>query len=283
MKDFIAVLVLYKLSLQKSATYLSINRSLKVHRQILDLIVYDNTPEYNTNLSSSNTPINIDNVSITYIPDYENSGVSKAYNRAQSIGKSKGKKWLLLLDQDTNFPENTISKYISAVLAYPSDLLFAPIMIVDQEKIVSPCHFKFMRGFSLRSINTGVNSLKKYSIINSGMCIDNKSFKINDGYNEKIKLDFSDHDFIKRFKTLVGDRFIVIDLKVCHQLSSTITNSTDSDFARFDYYLQGAKHISVSLKEKLFLQINAFIRACKLSFNHRNFCFMIMFAKNIFK
>lgn len=272
MEEFIAVLVLYKSGLKESKTFLSICRSLEKNNQELDLVVYDNTPEYNDNLPTGVSTIG--NVNVTYCQDYDNSGVSKAYNTGQAIGKLRGKKWIILFDQDTSFPENTITKYIEATHAFPNEKLFSPIMVANGKTIISPCHFKFMRGFSVKEIKTGINSLNNFSVINCGMCIDIKSFDQNKGYNELIKLDFSDHDFVKRFKKTVTDRFIVIDLKVHHELSSTSKNSKYSDLVRFDYYLEGSKYISSSLIERSFLKFNSTMRGLKLSLIHRSFSFL---------
>jgi rhamnosyltransferase len=218
MEEFIAVLVLYKLSLSESQTFLSIRRSLKKNNRCLDLVVYDNTPEYNIELAQQSL---IDkNINIIYYPDNHNSGVSKAYNTAKDIGKKAGKKWIILLDQDTNFPENAVEKYVEGTKLFPDENLYTPIMLIKDHKIISPSYFIGMRGVSLKHIHTGINSLNNLSVINCGMCISILSFEKNTGYNELIKLDFSDHDFIKRFKKNIGNRFIVLNLNVNHELST---------------------------------------------------------------
>jgi hypothetical protein len=111
------------------------------------------------------------------------------------------------------------------------------------------------------------------------MCIKLEAFNKNNGYNELIKLDFSDHDFIKRFKKSIGDRFIVINLKVYHKLSSVTRNSFESDMVRFDYYLEGAKHIWSSPGERIFLKLHACLRSVKLFLIHQNFGFLIKLFK----
>ncbi|WP_183560823.1 glycosyltransferase [Mucilaginibacter sp. SP1R1] len=272
MEQFIAVLVLYKLNLNKSKTFLSILKSLQKAGSKLDLLVYDNSPAYNADIAS--TISSLSEVNINYYPDNNNSGVSKAYNLAQSVGKVNGKKWIILFDQDTDFPEDMIEKYIDATRTFPNDKLFAPIMFANQKTMISPCYFKLMRGFSASGVTTGISSLKKYSVINCGLCIDIDSFMVNNGYNELIRLDFSDHDFIRRFKDTVTDRFIVIDLKVNHELSTESKNSAKSDLVRFDYYLEGAKYISSSVFESFLLKIHAALRSLKLTLIHKDFSFI---------
>ncbi|MBK0381143.1 glycosyltransferase family protein [Mucilaginibacter segetis] len=274
MEDLLAVLVLYNMPLAKSATFLSINASLKKSTQSLQMVVYDNTPVCNADFEEGQS-YSIDNISITYIPDENNSGVSRAYNVANNIALQTGKKWLLLLDQDTDFPEHTIPAYANAISSYPEGVLFAPIMVVNHHTIISPCKFRYMRGFSLDHISPGIHNLKNLSVINCGMCISTLAFKKNKGYNEGIKLDFSDHDFIKRFHNTVTDSFIVIDLQVTHELSTEKKNTTGADLIRFNYYLQGMRNMSASVGERFILNLNAFIRALKLSVIHVNLNFIL--------
>jgi len=272
--DILFVIVLYKNKLEQSATFLSLLNSLNGFEFNIDLLVYDNGPD-TAGPCFKNEP----GVNITYIADTANSGVSKAYNKGAEIAVKMNKKWILLLDQDTTFPVQALQVYLSAINKYPGEKLFAPIMIVSQGTIISPCYFKFMRGFSVKHIDAGLNSLNKFSVINCGMCIDVDAFNKNEGYDERIKLDFSDHDFIRRFRKVIGDRFIIIDLKVHHELSSAIKNDLNSDKVRFDYYLEGAKYISSSLTETFLVKLNAFIRSVKLSLIHRNTGFLIKLIK----
>ncbi len=267
--DILFVMVLYKTKLEQSATYLSILDSLGGTEYNMDLLVYDNSPDAGAYQLSKVPKLNI-----TYIADRANSGVSKAYNTAAELAAEMNKKWVLLLDQDTDFPARTIPAYLAAINQYPDEKLLAPIMTTGQQHIISPCYFKFMRGFRAQHITPGVNSLDKYSIVNCGMCIDVKAFNNNGRYNEQLKLDFSDHEFIRRFKRNVGSRFVVIDLMVNHQLSTETKNSFNTDKTRFHYYLNASALLGESWAERLLLKFNALLRAFKLSLVHRTFYFI---------
>jgi rhamnosyltransferase len=267
--DILFVIVLYKIKLEQSATYLSIVNSLNETEFNMDLLVYDNSPDADKCLFGDVSKLNI-----TYIADKANSGVSKAYNTGADLAAKMNKKWLLLLDQDTNFPVQTITEYLSAIDKYSGEKLFTPIMFADQKNIISPCYFKFMRGFAARHVEAGVNSLNKYSIINCGMCIDLKSFYKNGGYNELLKLDFSDHEFIRRFKKNVTNRFVVIDLKVKHHLSTETKNSFNNDKVRFNYYLNASTLISNNWAERVLIKFNVLIRTFKLSAIHKTSYFI---------
>src|ERR1700743_364915 len=100
-ETLLAVIVLNKTRLEDSKTFASLTACLKASSLQLDLLIYDNSPEYNPD-SVSGFP----NWKITYMADTSNSGVSKAYNCAASLALASKKQWLLLFDQDTSFPLN---------------------------------------------------------------------------------------------------------------------------------------------------------------------------------
>ncbi len=266
----LAILVLYKTKLKQSTSFLSLLASIKNNNIRLSLLVYDNSPDFNQDILAEQ----YENLNVLYQPDPLNGGVGKAYNYGAKLAGSMNLQWLLLLDQDTTFPIHSIDVYLSAIKKYPDEKLFAPIMAVNERKIISPFHYKFMRGFSIKNIKAGINKLNRFSIINCGMCINIDAFNRNGGYNELIKLDFSDHDFIKRYKAIVDEKFVVIDLKIRHELSSETKNSLDGDLIRFAYYLDGAGKIQSNFLQSLYLKINATLRALKLSLQHRNLIFI---------
>jgi len=273
-RSILATIVLYKINLYDSKTFLSLSESLKEQNICMDLVVYDNSPVYN-----KDTILIHPNWRITYIEDVNNSGVSKAYNTAATIAESLGKNWIAFFDQDTTFPENTIDSYINALNDYPNYKLFAPLMF-SNTTIISPCRFKFMRGTSFKNVAIGVNKLKNTSVINCGMCVAIEAFNKNNGYNELLKLDFSDHDFVRRLEKNVTNEFVVIDLKVQHELSTKSKNSLDSDLIRFDYYLSGGKNIESSVIEKRLVKFNAIMRSIKLSLIHQSISFLTKALKS---
>jgi len=286
-EDLLAVLVLYKLKLSDSMSFISLTTSLKSNNIKVDLLVYDNFPQYNNNEKLTGYP----NWNITYYPDENNSGVSKAYNTAASLAIKKNKKWLLLLDQDTNFPVQTINAYIDAIKSFGNEKLFVPVMHTVNGDIISPGYLKFARGFYSKKIKRdfysknvkpGLNNLKDYSTINCGMCIDLVAFNKNKGYNELIKLDFSDHDFIRRFKKDIPN-FVVLNLNVEHFLSTITKNSFNSDKVRFKYYLDGAAFFSQSFIDSFFFNIRLLLRAVKLSNTHKKIFFLKSAIQHILK
>lgn len=268
--DILFVIVLYKLVLEDAATYISLAKAVAVAKCEIDLLVYDNgSGEFKPDFKRE------PGINVIYVSDSENSGVSKAYNTGANLAKEMKKKWLFLLDQDTQLPPQTIIQYLKSITSFPAEELFAPIMRVNNSKIISPCHFKFMRGIAVKHIAIGLNTLNKYSLINCGICVKVDAFCKNEGYNELLKLDFSDHDFIRRFRKNVTDKFIVVDLTVEHQLSSESVNDVKSDKIRFNYYLAAGKLLGTNWIENFFIKINAIAHALKLSIYHKTFYFVL--------
>jgi rhamnosyltransferase len=271
--SFLAVIVLYKTRLSEAMTFVSLTQSLKANNITLDLVVYDNSPEYNRD-----DEFNFPGWRITYIADEHNGGVSKAYNTAADMALSKGKQWLLIFDQDTAFPIEAFNRYLTALKGYPGKQLFAPVMH-SGGVIISPCNYRNMRGRPLKHITGGVHPIDDLSLINCGLCIDASALKKNGGYNELLKLDFSDHDFIRRFKKNISNEFVLINLDVDHELSAKLKNSLESDLNRFRYYLSGAKNMASSSKERSMLRFNALMRGLKLSIIHHNLSFLFKALK----
>jgi len=188
----------------------------------------------------------------------------------------------LLLDQDTNFPADTFPAYEAAINNFPGEKLFVPVMLTSLNEIISPGKFKWMRGFYAKAMKPGINNLHGYSTINCGMCIALGAFNENNGYNELIKLDFSDHDFIRRFKKNITTSFVVIELKVRHNLSTSEKVTFNQDRVRFKYYLDGSGHFSQSPGDSVLLNMHAFLRALKLTVAHKNLFFLKSAVKHIF-
>ena len=273
----IAVLVLYNTRLEDSITFTSLRNSLKKNNLRMDILVYDNSPTPMVNDSDSVS----DNWRIHYIHNETNPGVSTAYNYGFQLAKRLQKKWVLLLDQDTTFPKDALTRYFQAVHKYKGRFLFAPIL-KSGNKIWSPCRYFLKRGFHLKSVNIGINSIRYTSPLNSGMLLHMSLFEKTGMFNEKLKLDFSDFYFIERYRKHFSD-FVVIDL-LCDHGTSTIENRNDVEKSlnRFRYFSEGAKHSANNFGELLVLTFFVGLRAAKLSLIHKNFRFFVIFHEYFF-
>lgn len=275
MDETLAVLVLYKTPLSESTTFTSLNRSLKENNSAIDWFVYDNSPASNQDSKATQDP------KIIVRFDNSNPGVSKAYNEGFKLARSLGKKWLLLLDQDTHFPPDTIEKYIEALTDYSQESCFVP-QLVDKKGIISPFKFRLGNGFRLNSVSKGIHSLNKLQFINSGMVIRLDAFETANGYNEKLKLDFSDLAFIGRLKRNLS-QFIVVDLIGRHSLSGSDKRGIQEDLERFRSYRAAAREFKSSEMANLNLAFCIIPHALKLSIKHSKIIFLRIALQSIVK
>lgn len=274
--DTLAVLVLYETRLEHSESFKSLSKNLENSDSKMDILVYDNNlePAYEKEAS-------FENWNILYIRDRSNPGVSKAYNEGFKIGKKLNKKWLLLLDQDTTFPEDALIKYFDAMHYYKNSVLFAPILTVNN-KIYSPSRYYLKRGFHLKSINAGLNIMRNKTLLNSGMCISLAAFEKIGGFNEKVKLYFSDFNFIDRYRRYYTG-FIVIDTICEHKMFTIENKNAENQLRRFIYFCEGARNSSDNCVDFCIYFSYAFLRAIKLSITFKTFGFIMVFFHNFLK
>ena len=269
MKNFIAVLVLYNIDLSKSETFMSLNDAMQHVDGTLDLVIYDNSP-----VSIEPDPLTSERFNITYIHDPANPGVSTAYNVAAEIGRKLGKEWLILFDQDTTFPDDILKTYVNTISIHPGEKLFAPLMITGDNKAVSPCRFSINKGFSTTNFSTGKRSLDGHSLINCGLCIKLEAFYKINGYDPEFKLDYSDHDFVSRYKKNINSEVVVLNTRVKHMLSAKQLNSLESDQSRFIYFRDALRRYSMIHGGRLYSNFNILLRGLKLSMMHRTANFL---------
>ena len=224
-------------------------KDLSIFSEVLnkatDIFIYDNSPE-------AQIVPNILNANISYEHDSNNSGVSCAYNKGAKKAKELGKESILVLDQDTNFKLHYLEEYLSLYNQYGNDYIYAPIISDTlNTKIYSPSYLKNFIGKAL-PINE-FEYRKRYSlidksIINSGLMIPLAIFEQIGGYNEKIKLDFSDIYFIEKYKEINID-IILLDIYIKHSISGDEGKNYEAEMHRFKYYCNGAKELSRTLSK----------------------------------
>ncbi len=270
-EDILAVIVLYKQKLETSLTLISLNKSLLKSGRLLKIIIYDNGPD----AYYQEKNFRFLQFEVSYIHNFENPGVSKAYNVAAAVAKQTGKTWLLLLDQDTEFPENAIEIYLKAINEYSQQKLFVPVLHSPNGNY-SPCKYYFKSGFIWKHITPGIYNLKHKNLLNSGILIDLNLYLKAGGYKEKIKLYFSDFNFIDRLKS-IHKEFVVIDAVCNHKLSDLTNVDLSASKNRFKIYCEGSFHSAEKKMDYIPLFITVFLRSMLLSFRYKNLIFMKIF------
>lgn len=212
MCKILAVIVLYNQKLFQSNTFNSL-----IKNSDLDLFIYDNSSIAQHEQSEFENYV--------YIHDSANSGLSKAYNVAAKYGREANFEWILLLDQDTTFPENALLKYLDAISENPQINLFAPTLLLSDSSIFSPTLYKHRISKIPKIKLVGIVDLTKFSPINSGMLIRIDAFLNVGGYNENVRLDFSDYQFLEKFSEF-NKFFFVVDFIGVQSFSNEELNPT---------------------------------------------------------
>jgi rhamnosyltransferase len=262
------VLVVYGEDFSKSITYTSLKANFDKGTENFGLVVYDNSAK------NSQSNIDVELAYSEYFHNQNNPGVSAAYNYGWKVAKAKGFDWLLLLDQDTNLPENGLQIYKESIKSFPDVLIHAPIL-KNELLIISPSAYKYRRGFALKEISPGKYSLANIRPLNSGLCLNIAVLDAVGGYNEKIRLDFSDFDFMRR-AAFKFNHFVVIPLIGKHQLSS-LNETFDQAVLRYMFYCNGGRNSIIIFIDYIFLGIVCFLRGLKLTLKFKSLRFLIVY------
>jgi GT2 family glycosyltransferase len=264
-EDLLVILVLYEMSLNDSAAFKSLSRALQSKN--CSLFVYDNSSQAQT--------VEGENWNIIYRHDASNPGVSKAFNEGFKKAKELNKKWLMLADQDTVFPEHVFEKYFTGV-ARLGEEVFVPVL-KDKGGIVSPLKFYWGGGHRIKSLDKEVQlPVQKYFFHNSGIFISTNAFGKAGGYDENLALDFSDFSFAKR----LGEHFLcfrVLDVVCSHDLASTSPQALDRRLSRFKHYQKSASLFNETYLQSSLLMPRVFLRAIKLSWQYRTLKFIFSY------
>jgi len=257
--DILIIVVLYRKKADESDSIRSILSSLPHER--INLFIYDNSPEYNEKepLPTKGGCI------VSYTSDPGNSGVSRAYNTAAQFALKHNLKWLLLCDQDTVFNRGYFNEVLQAIDKNEAPLM-APFLF-SESGLISPCGFIFNYGYHLGKIpSPGRNKLGSRSLLNSGLVISLESFLNTGGYNEKVFLDFSDSEFIKRYKRKYRNYY---QLNAClnHNLESADSKAFNA--TRFRQYCKSITAAIHNVPDFISIGTIVLSRTVKQMFRHK--------------
>ncbi|WP_265427122.1 glycosyltransferase [Chryseobacterium sp. YIM B08800] len=203
----------------------------KIDNSNLNIFIYDNTDidEWDVSVHENE----FESVNIKYEHNKNNPGISYAYNQIADYALQYGYEYIVFLDQDTKLPIDFYETYINYIENKNFEIAVPIIMTGD--KIFSPSIYTNFRCKNFDNINEKNSFSKNITCINSGLLIKTDLFFLVGGYNEKLRLDFCDHEFINRILKVVAQiNLIPIQL---HQTFSTETNSVDKALFRYDIFL----------------------------------------------
>lgn len=207
------------------------------------IIAFDNSTKCDI---QKNNQMFSKNIGIVYLSDNENKGVSFAYSKivekARSISVNRTTDWLTMFDDDS-LPDESYFTVTNQKIANSANnkTIFLPIVLSENELIVSPCRIGGIKGYSLFNSAKDAKNYKGKDLsgINSGMLI-NLSVFDEIQYNTNLFIDHIDHDFINQAKSC-NVNIIVLDGIVHHSLSEFDLPSKGSTLFRFTKYIDDSK------------------------------------------
>ncbi len=263
--EILIIIVLYKQSLIECESFKSIQLVIG-QSSGATLYVYDNSPKPDVipDLSS---------MKIKYHHDPSNPGVSKAYNEGLKVAVELNKKWLLLADQDTEFPSSLFFDYSHAIQHHPQVTIFVPYLN-DSVGLLSPFRLIWGKGSRLKALNIPLQSFRNYKTINSGMLISVVAFEKAGGYDERFPLDYSDISFSDRL-AVYDSSFVLIPSTCFHHFSAT-SNITDilSEIERFKSFCKAVTLYKEISNQFVSLSWIIIPRALKLTFQMKSLRFL---------
>lgn len=246
------IIVLYNERLASSASF----NSLIKCKEELNIYVYDNSAL--SDESATRYPF------VTYVHNPANPGVSTAYNSGAKFAQQNAKNWLLLLDQDTILPNNFVEMLEQQMNNQPESDLFA-MRLLKNENLISPCGYKYKRGYALSEMSAGRNAIKHITFLNSGLIISVDLFLKAGGYDPNVPLYFSDFVFVNRLRKLT-DYFVLLPINLTHNLSSDDMSNIPAFKVRYDLYIKGAIEAKKSENDGGgYYYLAVLLRAVKLS------------------
>jgi GT2 family glycosyltransferase len=228
----LAVIVLYKCSINQSSTCISMRTQDSYDNGAVCCLIYDNSPIGN----SDGLP-----PGWIYVSDPTNKGLPAAYNHAISRAKHSGAQWLLLLDQDSRLPKNFMANLQSEVAACHkrSEIVAIVPIVFSNLRQVSPFLPKlgFDRPYNLsRSITS-----EWIAAINSATCIRISFLESIGGFCTVFWLDYLDHWLFRKIYDN-GHSVFVGEMRIEHSLS----------VANFNQGLEASRYKNVLAAEMAF-------------------------------
>ncbi len=225
-------IILYKMRLDESTAFSAIHtQALKCKDANIHIFIYDNSPT--SDITHIKYPY------IHYQHNADNPGLGYAYNAAAQYAHQEHLEWLLLLDQDTNIPDDFLQKYLKAIHNNTNIKLFVPHVFQSNGQELSP--LRRWKAQSKQLITNQTYPIKQYLLINSGLCIQLKLFENSGGYDEKIRVDFADTQFVRKLLHAGEQTFYLLNCK-CLQNFSNDETELNKLKKRFQIYLENANN-----------------------------------------
>lgn len=205
----VATIVLYKVSMRQSPTCLSMQAQIGLGSCTTRVLIYDNSPLEDL---SGLYP------GWSYVSDPTNRGLATAYNYALSQAKLLGAEWLLLLDQDSNLPNDFLTNLQSELASCDKDSKIAAVvpLVFSGRRQVSPV--RPLLGLDRPYTSTRSATFAWLTAINSASAIRVSFMDFVGGFTNDFSLDYLDHWLFRKIHD-TGHSVYVSNTRIEHNLS----------------------------------------------------------------
>ena len=232
----------------------------------LHIFVFDNTDSKDWFIDY---PSFEDNIKITYQRNPSNPGISFAYNRIGDFAKNNDFEYIVFFDQDSELTKNTYSVYENFS---KKNILAAAPKVISQNQLISPSKYINYRSYLYDDLSSKKILLNGNSCINSGLMVKTSIFFETGAYNENLRLDFCDHDFIERLGTTAKELHILpYEL---HQNFSTDTNTLEQALFRFRLFDKDLSAFKKNRNKLLITLLVDFPHLLRLTMQYKTLAFL---------
>ena len=208
------VIVFYKQVIEESTTFRTLKEALLLNERKLEelnLILYDNSPDKQEAELSQ-----YEGISISYVHDSRNLGITVAYNYAYQVAKKNGSNWLILLDHDSVLTPKYINEFLCFEVNNSTIAAIVP-KINCENKMISPVYSQTLRPLHDEKPKAGLQD-QPVMAINSGALIRVDFLNEMGGFNEDFPLDYLDHWLFYEIYAR-GYKVWVLEATLEHELS----------------------------------------------------------------
>ena len=229
----------------------NLNKNIDSYLPYLDkLFVVDNTP--NVDLSDKFKK----NKKIKYIPLNDNKGIAYALNVGAKEAIKDGADFLLTMDQDSRFKDDSLKKMEDFIEKFKKDNFVGNLIGADYKHlgIVSPFHLTVRTESETR---VGVEF--PLEVMTSGNLVNLEAYKKVNGFKDWLFIDCVDFDFCLNLRR---HKYQIVQLNYCtlnHDLGDTIkinflgkTMYADNHSAFRRYYITRNRHYLYDMYHKDF-------------------------------
>ncbi len=231
------VIVVYKKDLNECLTLNLLKQILNENKlnEVVDILVYDNSPVVTKLLDKSSLNIEVVN-------DTSNSGISKAYNVALSKAEKNGHKWLMLFDQDTSVTAQSFMSQFNAIAQIGDKKIVAivPKIIGQNGKMISP--MKVDDKLNMYDLCDNKSVQKDITALNSSTMVNVEFLKSIGGFSTTYKLDMLDHWLFFQIRKKNCNVYVVNEI-IQHELSVLDYNNMNEQ-----------RYINILTSEKCFYE-----------------------------